>query len=589
MDHHSTRRALVIGSQTYSLAGVHADLDAITPRLIARGFTIDRRTGSAATRAGILDGFEQLIAASEPGDVALVHYSGHGARFVHPSVPRRVQALVPTDWSEGEFRGILDVELSLLLARLTAKTRNVALVLDCCHSGRMGRRLGARRARTLGRDEFGDAQFAGLVLPDVGQLDAEANPHAIKLVAAEVDGLAYEEPVELDGQLRSMGLMSAALCQVLDELAAQRVTWRSLALLVRERVMKLEPSQRPELEGPGQRYLFELAAARRGGGVAYFEQGGRPSLRIGAALGATLGQRFRIMAPGVDDPQAEPLAHATVIALADASAQVELEPAEVSIPSGCLAFGAGPLHRRLSVALGDTPSCAPLRRAIEQSASLRCVDAGATAELSVEVRAGELVLVRGDDLLSVDVPADARGCTMMLERLEQWAHAEQLRNLEDSGLDDAHTLAWGRVVAGRRVPLGPGDTLHVGDAIYVELRSAARRALFFSVISIGVEGSVAVLNRSEPTGIRVEPGEAYALGLELGCAGLELTWPDEVPRGAPLRESLLVVVASQRHDFTSWERDLAGSRGFVMRRVEPVQGFALHRLDFVTNPWPRDH
>lgn len=581
-----TRRALVIGSQTFSLAGVDTDVDAIARRLAARGFAIDRRTGELATREGILAGFERLIADSSPGDAVLVHYSGHGARFSHPSVPRQVQALVPSDWSDTEFKGILDVELSLLLARLTAKTRNVALVLDCCHSGRMCRRVAARRPRVLGRDELDALHFAALELPDVARLDAEANPHAIKLVAAEVDGFAYEEPVELDGELRSMGLMSAALCGVLDELAEQRATWRSVALLVRERVMTREPSQRPELEGPGQRYLFEQATAARGGGVAYFEARGRPSLRVGAVLGAELGQRYRVMAPGIDDAHAEPIAHATVIALDSASAEVRLDPPDARVASGCLAFADSPLRRRSTVAVDELPSCERLRRAIADSDALRLVSAGA-AELSVVAREGELVLVRGDDVLSKGIRADASGCDAMLERLEQWAHAELLRELEGTSLADAHEVACGRVVEGTRVPLGPADSLHVGDAIYVELRSSARRPLFMAVACIGVDGSVTLLNRSEPSGIRVEPGHAYALGLELGDVGLELAWPDDVPRDVPLRETLLVVVASQRHDFAAWERAPASSRNVVWRRIEPVHGFAVHRLDFVTSPASR--
>ena len=44
------RRALVIGSQTFNLTGVHNDVDAIAPRLRARGFAVRERIEDAASR-----------------------------------------------------------------------------------------------------------------------------------------------------------------------------------------------------------------------------------------------------------------------------------------------------------------------------------------------------------------------------------------------------------------------------------------------------------------------------------------------------------------------------------------------------------
>lgn len=73
-----TRRALVVGSQIEGLRGVHNDVTAMVDVLTVRGFAIDQRTGDAASRAGILDGYDRLIEASSDGDAAVVYYSGHG-------------------------------------------------------------------------------------------------------------------------------------------------------------------------------------------------------------------------------------------------------------------------------------------------------------------------------------------------------------------------------------------------------------------------------------------------------------------------------------------------------------------------------
>ena len=145
------KRALIIGSQTGGLSGVHADVNAIGQVLERRGFTHDTRTGVKATRDGILEGYEALIAAHRPEDAAVIYYSGHGGRALNTSAPeghatRYLQFLVPTDFdpSDGGFRGIFSFELSALLARLTAAGRNVTVILDCCHAAMMSREIELR-------------------------------------------------------------------------------------------------------------------------------------------------------------------------------------------------------------------------------------------------------------------------------------------------------------------------------------------------------------------------------------------------------------------------------------------------------------
>ncbi|HYS34058.1 MAG TPA: hypothetical protein VEO01_00275, partial [Pseudonocardiaceae bacterium] len=47
-----------------------------------------------------------------------------------PTTPRR----------PGDLRGITAIELSVLQARLTRRTRNVTVILDCCHAAHQSRR-----------------------------------------------------------------------------------------------------------------------------------------------------------------------------------------------------------------------------------------------------------------------------------------------------------------------------------------------------------------------------------------------------------------------------------------------------------------
>jgi hypothetical protein len=73
------RRALLIG---VAGGGINVELAAerLTPVLHALGFEVAQCKCNAATRDGILASLDALIAASEPGDAALIHYFGHGGR-----------------------------------------------------------------------------------------------------------------------------------------------------------------------------------------------------------------------------------------------------------------------------------------------------------------------------------------------------------------------------------------------------------------------------------------------------------------------------------------------------------------------------
>src|SRR5690349_6781257 len=111
------RRALVVGSQTGELRGPDNDARAMAALLTERDFTVDLRTGERATRAGILAGYDALIASTKRDDVAVVYYAGHAFLGSIAADPGRAwQCIAPTDVNEGsvsDWRGITAWELSI--------------------------------------------------------------------------------------------------------------------------------------------------------------------------------------------------------------------------------------------------------------------------------------------------------------------------------------------------------------------------------------------------------------------------------------------------------------------------------------------
>jgi hypothetical protein len=559
------KRALLIGSQVGGLAGVHNDIKAISARLRTRGFELDVRIEDTASRGGILAGLKRLIRDSNPGDAALIYYSGHGARVHNPrhrpgsgNGPQLLHCLVPTDWFDGGFRGLLDFELAIALAELTDKTQNTAVILDCCHSARMWRGFGSEAVpRTLDRLQVpgvGERLDELRELDGFARLHAESNPHAVRLVAAEADRSAYELPLGFGGKQQRMGIMTAMLCAVLDELGDARVSWRTLAMLVRERVMQHYDYQRPDLEGPGQRYVFELETAELGGGVTYFLDGGKtPALRTSRLLGAELGARYAIMATGQSEyDEAKTIAEAEIVRLEGARAHVRLESRSGAAQPGvgALAFPMqSPLGKRLVRLRGAGVGVDEMRAVIGESRFVAVAVDDAAAFLELEV--GEQLRLFADTGSPLFEPEQNTPAARqrMLAQVERCARAESLRDLGDGGLEAPFNLEWGRVVDDERVAMTAGDVICVDDLIYVEFTNRSKQPLYLAVFNVAIDASIDLLSDSGPSGVKIEPEQSYALGLERGN-GLIMAWADGVPDTVPLPESLIVIASAAPQDFT---------------------------------------
>eukprot|EP00041_Stephanoeca_diplocostata_P004772 m.49979 g.49979 ORF g.49979 m.49979 type:complete len:2135 (+) comp15354_c0_seq1:105-6509(+) len=87
--------------------------------------------GPDATRQAFLDRLKALAAQTQPGDVVVVYYSGHGDRqFDGTSVGEGIW-LHP----DGDTRGLVkDTDLQPLVSRICKKTTNLTVIFDCCHA-----------------------------------------------------------------------------------------------------------------------------------------------------------------------------------------------------------------------------------------------------------------------------------------------------------------------------------------------------------------------------------------------------------------------------------------------------------------------
>jgi hypothetical protein len=138
------KRALLIGINRYKVPGADLrgcvnDVKNLRQTLVDvcgfKGTDIAELTDFAATKAAMQAAIRKLVAGARPGDVLLLHYSGHGANVPDKDgdeADERDEILCPTDldWK----KPLADDWLRQSLDRLR-KGVSLTVIMDCCHSG----------------------------------------------------------------------------------------------------------------------------------------------------------------------------------------------------------------------------------------------------------------------------------------------------------------------------------------------------------------------------------------------------------------------------------------------------------------------
>jgi hypothetical protein len=558
------RRALLIGAQTFGLSGVEHDVRTVERALGGRGFDDIRVCWrSDATRDGILDAYEHLIAATGDGDPVLVYFSGHGGIAErHPDGPVEVartdrQFIVPTDFGgDGGFRGITAVELSVLLGRLTERTDNAVVVLDCCHSAMMSRDLGDLRVRQLPVVQRVD--LAAHLRRRVGEglrvdlARARGNQRAVRLAACAVDQFAYES--RWQAASGACGLLTDAFVVALGEAAGTRVGWSRLVARVRHLVERRTRHQRPEAEGPAERVLFETASDDDPGSLPVVADGYRARLDGAGLLGVQVGDEFAVTSATARRGTDSPIATVRITSCGPVAAAGQLDE-RVVLPADARA------HRTKATA-PRVPVRVPPGLALDGCTFVRPAEPGEETPFTVVVADGMATVHDAIGPLHRPRPLGPA----IVENLERGGRATALLSLREhtgwasAALAGSITVEWGRVVDGRPHPLANGAPVDAGDLLYVSVHNTGATAVYVSMLDVGLTYGITVLTDFAPSGLHLPPDGRYTFGAEnAGLEGVELEWPDGLDPSAPRPETVLVLVTTEPHDVTVLEQH--GMRG----------------------------
>ncbi|KAJ6140409.1 caspase domain-containing protein [Penicillium samsonianum] len=579
------KRALLISSPYNGLLGPANDIKLMSSVLGRKGFKLTECSGRNATRNSIKSAWSKLTQQCSDQDVVVIYYSGHGGLVQSPvrpaadsdqrangeKAPWRYQFIVPIDYhetTENDFRGVLDVELSHLLRDTTQKTKNVTVILDCCHSGRMSRdpSLGTRAVpRYIAEQEHKRIGEYIEMLRKKGELKGETflegNPNAVRIVACNTSESAFEYET-MSGSWT--GAFTEALAQALQESDGQEVSWSTTLLRVGQLVNVRFPQQHPHAEGPHARMPFTLKEASR---TLLLRMEGSVGILSAGRVGGVRENNAYTIYPFISDAGEARTQIATgfVTNVAGFRSRVHLEfkGEEKSIP----AEGAKAVLEQ--EALYEWPIEFPaglerLQLLVDESDYLRPRDADDKDPLAVIRQSGptiEVVNSKGTPI-AARTAHDPNSLRQVFNDIvidaEELARGQHLLGLDcenpEERLRHKIKIEFGLAVKGKRGRMIAQDGtgyLADGDRVFINLRNEGDNSVYISLFDVNVAGRISYLSRSSPSGIDLESGRSYTLGakdLDRGLPGLPVTWPNQVPMSNKVDETLVAVVTSSPVD-----------------------------------------
>jgi hypothetical protein len=270
------KRAFLVGINRYQIPGADLrgcvnDVKDLSAALIQfHGFKkgdITVVTDLAATKKTMQAGIKALIRDSKKGDIALIHYSGHGSHVPDDNSDEadgRDEILCPTDldWDDP----LRDDWLRSTLDGVKAGV-NLTVIMDCCHSGTNTRAIvppdAPIKERYLPSPSALKAVESGRSVPKKVSSELRGSPRAARkardIVKAELPEVLItgcrDTQTSADAfiNMRYNGALTFALVEAIRK-SKGRLTYRQLHDKAAATLKTRKFEQVPQLEGRAERF-----------------------------------------------------------------------------------------------------------------------------------------------------------------------------------------------------------------------------------------------------------------------------------------------------------------------------------------------
>lgn len=322
-----SKYALIIAVADYPAEGRWPDISSdndvalIRGALLRQGFeaqNIRVVMDQEASKKLLVKEFEALTQKVSPGDVVVIHYSGHGQQIQDDNgdeLDGWDEALIPWDaqirWSD-KYQGenhLRDDEIQVLTDNLRTRLGpqgNVLLVLDACHSGTASRGLAISRGTVEQFSQKGynpEARADAGTYGDIAASEAQKMSPMVTMSGASQHELNYEYyDQEKD---TSYGSLSYAFSRAITE-ADKNTTYRSLFDMIKVNMSTIAPRQSPQVEGDVDRELFggNVVEAKPYFMVTDFYDNQNVQINAGNLVGIYEGSEVAFYPIGTPNPQA---------------------------------------------------------------------------------------------------------------------------------------------------------------------------------------------------------------------------------------------------------------------------------------------
>jgi hypothetical protein len=547
-----TKRALLVGINNYKyadrispLAGSLNDVADLRQVLIGKFEFLPENImvleDSQATHAGIMNAIQNhLIAKSQPGDIVVFQYSGHGSLMKDPTgkkISGLDETIVPYDSRdpEGKVFDISGTELHQALVQLASKTKNVTFILDSCHSGTLvrGARVRFIPADTRDIPASEAATIRGLTVSESG-----TSPKFAYISAATSKENAFEH---FAGG-KDHGALIYFLTQQLRS-AGAGATYRDVMDGVVGNVTANYPGQHPSLEGvEADQHVFgdgtSLAGVYAGASPSQLDPK-HATLSIGQVQGATVGSAYDVYAPGTRKfalPE-RPTARVQLVSVDAFSSEATI------IAGGKVAPASRAIERehrygssRTRVYLEDvenSPSLQSIRDALASTKYIEIVNQPTMCNIQLR-QVGQNIQTLGADSSTLSTPVsvnDPAATTRVLGQLQQWAKWFNVLSIRNSQAQiDVNFSIKGSQTRDPVARVGRPDMGVVeGETITTTLANNSDRDLYVAILDLSGDGSISVIYPTQQGAKEVlKPGLV-----------LSQSFPTFVPKG---RSSVLDVL-----------------------------------------------
>jgi hypothetical protein len=528
----ATRRALLVGIDRYlsdglnTLKGCVNDVESMRSVLVGR-FEVPPENirvleNEDATRDAILGAIRtHLIAPARPGDVVILHFSGHGSQRLDDSsdeVDGWDETIVPYDSRVGTVFDIIDDELNALLAELAERTPNVTVILDSCHSGSGVRAAGLGTAvRQAPRDTR--PPLRRQPGPGRGLLEG---PDDVRPLAANYVLISGALPNELANEGvfgdRSHGALTYGLVQALENLPPQ-ATYRDLMDRVQAEVTSRFPSQHPQLEGAGMdAVVFGVERLSQRPFVLAEPLGGsRVGIAAGEVQGVGSGTTLRVYAPGTksfDDAAATARVAVTSADLFTSEAAIQ-GAGSVAPHSRAVLDAVRPVGFTAGLVL-DGVAASPLLQEVQRGLGdydfVRVVTSPADAHLWLRVAGQDALLTnREGELLGTVAVGTPDAAGEIIGRVLHWAQWHGTLAIDNPNPSLEVDLRVERVGAGGALEPAP-EEVPEGTKVRITAENRSTQPLYMILLDLTSDGAVKPM-RPAP-GLppeQVAPGRAISL------------------------------------------------------------------------------